>query len=110
MADPFLTSAGGSARPVHRWSPPEFPDVTLYTPEQVPEAERGDVRTLAAPMPVWIDVVYAEIGGLHTHGFAIAASDDVVLVQTTWQGRLQEVWSRRSAVAHRRLRARGEGR
>lgn len=108
MADPFLTPSGAHGRPVHRWSPPEFPDVPLYTPEQVPETNRGDVRTLEEPMPVWVRVKYAEIGALRTHGVAVAASELVVLVQTTWQVRLQEIWARRDRVSHRRLRSRSD--
>lgn len=103
--DAFLTTLGAD-RPVHRWHPPEHPDVTLYTPTQVPAGERGDVRTLERKMPVWVYVEYAEIGSLHTHGFAAAASDTCVLVETTWQGRLQAVWARREVVTHRKLRER----
>jgi ligand-binding SRPBCC domain-containing protein len=33
-----------------------------------------------APMPVWVTDRYAEFGWRHTHGFAVAASPTVVLV------------------------------
>jgi len=107
---PFLTPDDGQVRPVHQWSPPQHPDVTLYTPEQVPEAERAGAVTLDAPMPVWVTVEYAEIGPLHTHGFAVAVSSTVVLVETTWQGRLQPVWAYRAVVTHRQLRKPRDGR
>lgn len=111
MADsPFLTPDDGRDRPTHQWWPPEHPDVTLYTPAQVPEGERVDVKTLEDKIPVWVQVEYAEIGGLRTHGFAVAASPTVVLVETTWQGRLQAVWAWREDVTRRTLRQpRGRG-
>jgi hypothetical protein len=34
---PFLTRDDGQVRPVHQWSPPQRPDVTLYTPAPVCE-------------------------------------------------------------------------
>jgi hypothetical protein len=105
MADAsFLTPEDGRQRSVHQWSPPQHPDVTLYTPAQVPEGERAGAVTLDAQVPVWVTVQYAEIGVLHTHGFAVAASPTVMLVETTWQGRLQPVWVRREVVTRRGLR------
>lgn len=59
------------------------------------------------PMPVWVELDYVEIGHLETHGFAIAASERAVLVDTTWQGRLQKVWVPRRLVTHRKLKPRG---
>lgn len=91
----------------YAWSPPGHPDVTPYTPEQAPPAGREGTSALDAPMPVWVELDYAEIGHLKTHGFAIAASDRAVLVDTTWQGRLQKVWVPRSLVTHRMLKPRG---
>lgn len=107
---PFLTPDDGRERPAHQWSPPQHPDVTLYTPTQVPEGERAGVVTLDAPAPVWVTVEYAEIGSLRTHGFAVAASPTVVLVETTWQGRLQAVWAYRSVVTYRQIQASKAGR
>lgn len=66
--------------------------------------------TLDAAVPVWVTVEYAEIGSLRTHGFAVAASSTVVLVETTWQGRLQAVWAYRDAVTYRQLRMSKAGR
>ncbi|WP_132050620.1 MULTISPECIES: hypothetical protein [unclassified Curtobacterium] len=70
--------------------------MTLYTPEQAPEADRADATAFEKPMPVWVELEYVEIGHLKTHGFAVAASERAVLVDTTWQGRLQKVWVLRS--------------
>lgn len=114
MDDPFLErghspttdpSAGGRA---YAWSPPQHPDVTLYTPAQAPEQDRVDAVALEQPMPVWVELDYAEIGHLRTHGFAIAAAERAVLVDTSWQGRLQKVWVPRRLVTHRVLKARGK--
>jgi len=96
MDDPFLerghsptsSPTGGRA---YTWSPPQHPDVTLYTPAQAPEVDRVDAVELEQPMPVWVELDYAEIGHLKTHGFAIAAAERAVLVDTSWQGRLQKV-------------------
>jgi len=114
MDDPFLershsptTSTSTSSR-AHTWSPPQHPDVTLYTPEQAPEADRADAAELEQPMPVWVELDYAEIGHLKTHGFAIAAAERAVLVDTSWQGRLQKVWVPRHLVTHRALKSRGK--
>lgn len=44
MADAFLDrnrSAGGQDDRRYAWSPPEHPDVTLYTPAQAPEEDRA---------------------------------------------------------------------
>ncbi|UFU16014.1 hypothetical protein LQK89_17490 (plasmid) [Curtobacterium sp. C1] len=110
MADAFLDrerpTAGGDARR-YVWHPPEHPDVTLYTPAQAPEEDRAGATAFEQPMPVWVELDYVEIGHLKTHGFAIAASERAVLVDTTWQGRLQKVWVPRPLVTHRRLRPRG---
>lgn len=110
MADAFLDrdrpAAGRDGRR-YVWHPPEHPDVTLYTPEQAPEADRADATAFEQPMPVWVELDYLEVGHLRTHGFAVAASDRAVLVDTTWQGRLQKVWVPRRLVTHRKLRPRG---
>lgn len=58
-------------------------------------------------MPVWVELDYVEIGHLRTHGFAIAAADRAVPVDTTWQGRLQKVWVPRRLATHRTLKSRG---
>jgi hypothetical protein len=43
-------------------------------------------------MPVWADIAFNQIPGkLHLKCFAIASSDVAVLLQTAWQGRLQDV-------------------
>lgn len=110
MTDDFLTassSQNGSPKRAHQWAPPEHPDVTLFTSAQAPEADRDDAVALDAPVPVWVELDYAEIGHLKTHGFAIAASDRAVLVDTTWQGRLQKAWVPRTLVTHQPLKPRG---
>ncbi len=84
--------AGGQGGRRYEWHPPQHPDVTLYTPLQAPEEDRVDAAAFEQPMPVWVELEYVEIGHLKTHGFAIAASDRAVLVDTTWQGRLQKLW------------------
>jgi len=109
MDDPFLvrghspTAGSPSGRRADVWSPPQHPDVTVYRPAQAPEEDRGDAVELEQPMPVWVELDYAEIGHLKTHGFAIAASDRAVLVDPTWQGRLQKVWVPQKLVTHRVL-------
>uniref|UniRef100_A0A942SWW6 Uncharacterized protein n=1 Tax=Neobacillus citreus TaxID=2833578 RepID=A0A942SWW6_9BACI len=111
MAHPFLerdpspTSAGGRA---YAWSPPEHPDVTLHTPAQAPEADRVGAVELDEPTPVWVELDYDEIGHLTTRGFAIAASERAVLVDTAWPGRLQKEWVPRPLVTHRQLTPRGK--
>lgn len=59
-------------------------------------------------MPVWVELDYAEIGHLKTHGFAIAATECAVLVNTSWQGRLQKVWVPQHLVTHRQLKGSGK--
>lgn len=110
MSDAFLEQrrpAGGQGGRRYEWQPPQHPDVTLYTPTQAPEEDRVDAAAFEQPMPVWGELEYVEIGHLKTHGFAIAASDRAVLVDTTWRGRLQRVWVPRPLVTHRTLRPRG---
>lgn len=53
-------------------------------------------------MPVWVMCSTPRSARCaRTRGFAVAASELVVLVQTTWQGRLQVVRARRDSVSHR---------
>lgn len=114
MDDPFLerghspTTRPPTGGPAYTWSPPQHPVVTLYTPAQAPEHDRLDAVELERPIPVWVELDYAEIGHLKTHGFAIATAERAVLVDTTWQGRLQNVWVPRHLVTHRTLKARGK--
>lgn len=78
--------------------------MTLCIPQQAPEVDRGDATAFEQPMPVRVELAYVEIGRLRTHGsFARAASDQAVLVETTWQGCLQKVRVPRPLVNRRKL-------
>ncbi|QQD76923.1 hypothetical protein I8920_03960 [Curtobacterium sp. YC1] len=77
--------------PEHKWAPPEHPDVTLHQPMMLTAEAAGTLRTLDPAAPVWADIEFVGAGVLHLKCFAAAESDSAVLVQTAWQGRLQQV-------------------
>jgi hypothetical protein len=88
----------------HQWSPPEHQDVTLHQPVGFDRELAGNLVAMDPPQPVWADIRFTNIPGvLHLKCFAIASSEVVVLVQTSWQGRLQEVLVDRDYVFRRRL-------
>jgi hypothetical protein len=87
----------------YRWAPPEHPDVTLDEPFQLSHEKIGRATQLQIPRPVHAWIRFHDAGELRVNGFAVAASDVAVLVQVTWQGRLQQVWVWRAAAKNRRL-------
>jgi hypothetical protein len=88
----------------HQWSPPEHQDVTLHQPVSFDREFAGQLVTVDPPQPVWADIRFEQIPGpLHLKCFAIASSEVAVLVQTSWQGRLQEVLVDRDYVFRRTL-------
>ncbi len=89
--------------PEHKWAPPEHPDVTLHQPITLDAEDVGQLRTLESATPVWADVEFVNVGILHLKCFAAAESDNAVLVQTAWQGRLQHVLVSRDKVTRRAL-------
>ena len=90
--------------PENRWAPPEHQDVPIYKAESLPLDQIGNPERLPVPEPVWADpVVFEHIGPLRVKAFAVAGSDVAVLVQVSWQGRLQEAWVRRELVTRRTL-------
>jgi hypothetical protein len=83
----------------HQWSPPEHQDVTLHQPIGFNPELAGTLTPIDPPQPVWADIRFSSIPDvLHLKCFAIASSDVAVLVQTSWQGRLQEVLVDRGLV------------
>lgn len=88
---------------MHKWAPPEHPDVTLHLPIGLQQSDAGRLRTLEPPQPVWADIEFADVGELHLKCFAAAESESAVLVQTAWQGRLQQVLVAREKVTRRTL-------
>ncbi|MFA0850162.1 hypothetical protein ABRP24_009640 [Curtobacterium sp. WHRI 8282] len=89
--------------PEHKWAPPEHPDVTLHQPVTLDAGTAGQLRTLDPVAPVWADIEFVNVGMLHLKCFAAAESDSAVLVQTAWQGRLQQVLVSRDRVTRRAL-------
>lgn len=89
--------------PEHKWAPPEHPDVTLHQPVTLDANDVGQLRTLDPVAPVWADIEFMGVGLLHLKCFAAAESDAAVLVQTAWQGRLQQVLVAREMVTRRTL-------
>lgn len=88
----------------HQWSPPEHQDVTLHQPVGFDPELAGTLTTVDPPQPVWADIAFEQIPGrLHLKCFAVATSEVAVLVQTSWQGRLQEVLVDRDYVTRRQL-------
>jgi hypothetical protein len=87
--------------PEHKWAPPEHPDVTLHQPVMSEAAD--ELRSLDPAVPVWADIEFVGVGTLHLKCFAAAESDAAVLVQTAWQGRLQQVLVARERVTRRVL-------
>ncbi|WIB16288.1 hypothetical protein DEJ34_03905 [Curtobacterium sp. MCPF17_050] len=88
----------------HQWAPPEHPDVTLHQPIGFNPELVGELTTIDPPQPVWADIAFEQIPDtLHLKCFAIASSEVAVLVQTAWQGRLQEVLVDRDYVLKRAL-------
>jgi hypothetical protein len=86
----------------HQWAPPEHPDVTLRQPVSFSADLAGPLTTIDPPQPVWADIAFEQIPDtLHLKCFAIASSDVAVLVQTAWQGRLQDVLVDRDYVFRR---------
>jgi hypothetical protein len=86
------------------WAPPEHPDVTLHEPYQLGlEQIEGPATRLRVPRAVYAWIWFEHIGLLRVKGFAVAHTSVAVLVQVTWQGRLQQVWCWRSAVKNRAL-------
>lgn len=93
----------------YRWAPPEHPDVTLDEPYQLGTEQIGHATRLQVSRPVYAWIRFHNAGDLRLKGFAVAASDVAVLVQVTWQGRLQQAWVWRAAVKNRRLKDRRRG-
>lgn len=89
--------------PEHKWAPPEHPDVTLHQPMMLSPDAAGELRTLDPVAPVWADIEFVGVGLLHLKCFAAAESESAVLVQTAWQGRLQQVLVAREMVTRRTL-------
>ena len=88
----------------HKWAPPEHQDVTLHQPVNFRHELAGPLTTIDPPEPVWADIKFEQIPDkLHLKCFAIASSEAAVLVQTSWQGRLQEVLVDRDYVFRRQL-------
>jgi hypothetical protein len=88
----------------HQWSPPEHQDVTLHQPVSFVRELAGELVTIGPPQPVWANIAFESIPDvLHLKCFAIASSEVAVLVQTSWQGRLQEVLVDRDYVFRRQL-------
>jgi len=88
----------------HQWSPPEHQDITLHQPVSFNPELAGVLAALDPPQPVWADIGFTNIPNvLHLKCFAIASSAVAVLVQTSWQGRLQEVLVDRDYVTRRQL-------
>jgi hypothetical protein len=77
--------------PEHKWAPPEHPDVTLHQPVTLDPGTDDQLRTLDPVAPVWADIEFVNVGTPHLKCFPAAESDSAVLVQTAWQGRLQQV-------------------
>ncbi|EYT64809.1 hypothetical protein H489_0108310 [Curtobacterium flaccumfaciens UCD-AKU] len=92
--------------PEHKWAPPEHPDVTLHQPVMLEAGAAGHLRTLDTVTPVWADIEFVNVGTLHLKCFAAAESDNAVLVQTAWQGRLQQVLVSRDRATRRALDSR----
>lgn len=93
--------------PEHRWAPPEHPDVTLHQPVSFSVELAGLLSSIDPPEPVYADIVYETIPEtLHLPCFAIASSEVAVLVETSWQGRRQEVLVGRDHVFRRTIRTR----
>lgn len=93
--------------PDHKWAPPEHPDVTLHQPISFDAELAGPLLSIDPPQPVYADIAFKTIPDtLHLPCFAIAASDVAVLVETSWQGRRQEVLVDRDHVFHRMIRPR----
>ncbi|PZE71786.1 hypothetical protein DEJ27_03140 [Curtobacterium sp. MCPF17_018] len=89
--------------PEHKWAPPEHPDVTLHQPSTLDAGVVGRLRMLDPVAPVWADIEFVGVGVLHLKCFAAAESNSAVLVQTAWQGRLQQVLVPRERVSRRAL-------
>lgn len=88
--------------PEHRWAPPEHPDVTLHQPISFDVKLAGALSTINPPQPVNADIGYETIPDtLYLPCFAIAASEVAVLIETSWQGRRQEVLVARDHVFQR---------
>ena len=88
----------------HQWSPPEHQDITLHQPVSFDQELAGPLLTIDPPEPVWADIQFEQIPDkLHLKCFAIASCEVAVLVQTSWQGRLQEVLVDRDYVFRRHL-------
>jgi hypothetical protein len=76
----------------HQWAPPEHPDVTLHQPVDFSPELAGALTPIDPRQPVWADIRFVSIPDvLHLKCFAVASSEVAVLVQTSWQGRLQKV-------------------
>jgi hypothetical protein len=88
----------------HQWSPPEHQDVTLHQPVGLDSTCAGQLVGIDPPEPVWADVQFESIPDvLRLKCFAVASSEAAVLVQTSWQGLLQEVLIGREVVTRRQL-------
>jgi hypothetical protein len=87
----------------HKWAPPEHPDVTLHQPVGLAAETASALRTVDPPRPVWADIEFVHVGVLHLKCFAAGESHTAVLVQTVWQGRLQQVLVARDKVTRRVL-------
>lgn len=93
--------------PEHKWAPPEHPDVTLHRPVGLGVELAGTLTEIHPPQPVYAVIAFETIPkALHLPRFALAASDVAVLVETSWQGRRQEILVDRDRVFHRRLKPR----
>lgn len=76
----------------HQRVPPEHHDVTLHQPVGSDPELADELSTLETPQPVCGNIAFASILDVpDPMCFAVASSEVAVLVQTSWQGRLQEV-------------------
>ncbi|PZE92616.1 hypothetical protein DEI95_08155 [Curtobacterium sp. MCBD17_008] len=92
--------------PEHQWYPPEFPDVTLLQPVQFDRELAGELQAIGPRQPVWATIEFEGVGPLHLKCFAAAASETAVLVESSWQGRKQDILVERCRVTRRTLQPR----
>lgn len=76
----------------------------MHQPVSVDPELAGPLVSVDPPEPVWADIEFEQIPDkLHLKCFAVASCEVAVLVQTSWQGRLQEVLVDRDYVTRRQL-------
>ncbi|UBQ02752.1 hypothetical protein [Curtobacterium sp. TXMA1] len=92
----------------HRWAPPEHPDLAVAAADSLPLGQIGSPEPVDPPQPVTVHGLrFDQIGVLaEVKAFAVAGSDVAVLVEISWQGRLQRAWVPRDAVTTRTFRPR----